>query len=117
MIIDLSYDLNKYTQYEHVWKPFEVGCLHQHTKSPCIAYIGKKTCSKFLHNLVTTVHVIDQNWNSKTVYRHASNEKNNTQSRNKDIYPNNNNIRLMTVAKDYVYKLTLYLWSTSQEIY
>ena len=50
------------------------------------------------------------------MYRHASNEKNNTQSRNKDIYPNNNNIRLMTVTKDYVYKLT-YLWITSQETY
>ena len=30
-IIDLSYNLKKYTQYKHVWKPFEVGCLHQHT--------------------------------------------------------------------------------------
>ena len=31
IIIDLSYNLNKYTQYKHEWKLFEVGCLHQHT--------------------------------------------------------------------------------------
>ena len=30
-IIDLSYNLNKYTQYKLVWKLFEVGCLHQYT--------------------------------------------------------------------------------------
>ena len=31
IIIDLSYNLNKYAQYKPVWKLFEVGCLHQHT--------------------------------------------------------------------------------------
>ena len=29
--MDLSYNLNRYTQYKHVWKLFEVSCLHQHT--------------------------------------------------------------------------------------
>ena len=31
IIIDLSYNLNKYTQYKLVWKLFDVGCLHLHT--------------------------------------------------------------------------------------
>ena len=31
IIIDLSYNLNKYTQYKLVWKLLEVGCLYQHT--------------------------------------------------------------------------------------
>ena len=31
ILIDLSYNLNKYTQYKHVKKLFEVGCLHQDT--------------------------------------------------------------------------------------
>ena len=31
VIIDLWYNLNKYIQYKHVWKFFEVGWLHQHT--------------------------------------------------------------------------------------
>ena len=31
IIIDLSYNLNKYIHYKHVGKLFEVGCLHQHT--------------------------------------------------------------------------------------
>ena len=37
-IIDLSYNLKKYAQYKHVWKLFEVGCLHQHTviALPCL---------------------------------------------------------------------------------
>ena len=30
-ISDLWYKFNKYTQYKHVWKLFEVGCLHQRT--------------------------------------------------------------------------------------
>ena len=29
--IDLSYKLNNYVQYKHVWKVIKVGCLHQHT--------------------------------------------------------------------------------------
>ena len=36
--------------------------------SPCIDCIGKKSCSKFLRNLVTTMYFTDRNWNSKTVY-------------------------------------------------
>ena len=31
VIIDLWYNLNKYIQYKHVWKLFEVDWLHQHT--------------------------------------------------------------------------------------
>ena len=30
-MIDLSYNLSKYIQYTHVWKRFEVVCLHHHT--------------------------------------------------------------------------------------
>ena len=30
-MIDLSYNLSKYIRYKHVWKLFEVVCLHQHT--------------------------------------------------------------------------------------
>ena len=30
IVFDLLYNLSKYTQYKHVWKLFEVGCLHQH---------------------------------------------------------------------------------------
>ena len=30
-IIDLTYNLNKYTEYKQVWNLFEVSCLHQHT--------------------------------------------------------------------------------------
>ena len=31
IIIDLSYDLNKYTQHKLVWKLLNVGYLHLHT--------------------------------------------------------------------------------------
>ena len=31
IIIDFLYNLNKYIQYKHVWKLFEVFCLDQHT--------------------------------------------------------------------------------------
>ena len=34
IIIDLLYNLNKCIQYKHVWKLFEVDCLHQHTVIP-----------------------------------------------------------------------------------
>ena len=69
-IIDLSYNLNKYTQYKLAWKLFEVGCLHQHTAIalPCIAWIGIKSCSKFLRILVAAVYFTDRNWISKTLY-------------------------------------------------
>ena len=30
-VIDFSYNLNKYIQDKHVWKLFEVSCLHQCT--------------------------------------------------------------------------------------
>ena len=33
IIIDLSYNLNEHRQDKHVWRLFEVGCLHQHTVS------------------------------------------------------------------------------------
>ena len=52
-----------------------MACLHQHTiialyrlDTPCIAWIGMKGCSKFLRILVTTVHFMDRNWISETVY-------------------------------------------------
>ena len=31
ILTDLSYNLNKYTQYKNFRKLFEVGCLHQDT--------------------------------------------------------------------------------------
>ena len=31
IIIEFLYNLNKYIQYKHVLKLFEVECLHQHT--------------------------------------------------------------------------------------
>ena len=31
IIIDISYKFSNYIQYNHVWKLFEVVCLHQHT--------------------------------------------------------------------------------------
>ena len=31
IIIGLSYNLNKYIQYKHIWKLFEVSRVHQHT--------------------------------------------------------------------------------------
>ena len=31
IIINVSHNLNKHTLYKHIWKLFEVGCLHQHT--------------------------------------------------------------------------------------
>ena len=31
IIINESYNLNKYTEYEHFWKLFEVGCSHLHS--------------------------------------------------------------------------------------
>ena len=68
IIIDLFYNFNKYIQYKHVWKLFKVSCLHQHTVIAFIARIGMKSCSKFLRNLVTTLHFTDRNWISKTVY-------------------------------------------------
>ena len=37
-------------------------------QSPCIAWEGTKSCSKFLRNLVTVVHFTDRNWISKSVY-------------------------------------------------
>ena len=30
IIIDTPYNLSKFIQYKHVWKLFEVVCLHQH---------------------------------------------------------------------------------------
>ena len=39
-----------------------------HSDRPYIAWIGMKSCSKFLRSLVTTVYFTDRNWNSKAVY-------------------------------------------------
>ena len=49
-------------------KLFEVGCLHQYTVTAFIAWIGVKSCSKFLRILVTTVHFTDRRRISKFVY-------------------------------------------------
>ena len=69
IIIDLSYNLSKYIQYKHVWKLFEVGCLHQLTAIALHRLvIGIEICSKFLRILVTTVYFKDRNWFSKTAY-------------------------------------------------
>ena len=69
-VIDSLYNLNNYIQYKHVWKLFEVGYLHHHTVTVtrCAPWVGMKNCSKFLRNLVTTVHFTDRNWISKGVY-------------------------------------------------
>ena len=58
-IIDLSYSLNKYKQYKHClkWVVYINTLL-----SPCIAWIGMKSCSKFLRILVITMHFTNQNW-------------------------------------------------------
>ena len=34
VMIDFPYNLNKNMQYKHLWKFFEVDCLHQHTVIP-----------------------------------------------------------------------------------
>ena len=61
IIIVLSYNLNKYIQYKHVWKLFEVGCLHQHT---IVALYRLDRNEKLLE----IMHYTDRNWISKTVY-------------------------------------------------
>ena len=68
IIIDLSYYLNKYIQYKHVWKLFEVGCLHQHTAIALNRLDRNRKLLKFLHILITTVFFKDQNWIPKTAY-------------------------------------------------
>ena len=73
IIIDLSYYLNKYIQYKHVWKLFEVGCLHQHTVIALNRLDRNRKLLKFLHILITTVLLLgyakmDQNWIPKTTY-------------------------------------------------
>ena len=65
--IDLSYNLNKYTRYKHVWKRFQEGRLHQHSVI-ALYYLDKKSWWKFLRILVIIVHFTDRNWIFKTVY-------------------------------------------------
>ena len=67
IIIHLSYNLSKYTQYKDVWKLFEVSCFHHtNTLLPCIAWIEMESCSKFLLILVI-MYFSDRKWISKTV--------------------------------------------------
>ena len=62
IIIDVSNNFSKYIQYEHVWKLFEVGYLHQNT---VMALYRLDTNENFLRILVTTVYFKDRNWISK----------------------------------------------------
>ena len=48
-------------------KTFEVVCLHQHSALSSIAWMGMKSCSKFLRILVNAGYFTDRNWISKTV--------------------------------------------------
>ena len=45
-IIDISYNLNKYTQckpgYKHIWKLFEVVCFHQHSAIAVYRFDGNE---------------------------------------------------------------------------
>ena len=67
-IIVLSYNLSKYIQHKHIWKLFDVVVYINILSLLCISWIGMKSCSRFLHILVTTVHFMDQNWISKIFY-------------------------------------------------
>ena len=72
IIIDLSYNLSNYIQYKHVWKLFEVGCLHQHPVMESLSAFyhldrnGKLLT--FLRILIITMYFKHQNWKSKNVY-------------------------------------------------
>ena len=70
IIIDLSYNLSKYIQYKHVWKLFEMDCLHQHTvANPLITlYRLNGKLLKYLQILITAVYFKDLEWISKTMY-------------------------------------------------
>ena len=68
MIIDLSYNLNKYIQYKHVWKLFEVGCLHQRTVIALYRLDRNGKLLKFFRILIKTLYFKDRKWTSKTVY-------------------------------------------------
>ena len=70
IIIDLSYNLSKYIQYKHVWKLFEVDCLHQYTVANRLitSYRLNGKLLKFLRILITAVYFKDLKWISKTMY-------------------------------------------------
>ena len=69
LIIDISYNLSKYIQYEHVRKLFEEVWLHQNTVTALCRLDGNEICTKYLRILVAIVHIFfDWNRISKTVY-------------------------------------------------
>ena len=72
IIIDISYNLSKHTQYKHVWNIFEVICLHQHTVITFYRLDGNNSGWKFLRILVTNVYFTDRNRIPKTVYYRSS---------------------------------------------
>ena len=72
IIIHLSYNLKKYIRYEHVWKLFQVGCVHQHTVIAVYRLDRNEKLPEILRILVTTVHFRDRNWISRTVYFQAA---------------------------------------------
>ena len=61
IIIDISYNLNKYIQYKHVWKPLAVVCLHLHTLIALYRSDGNEKLLKVFAYLVATVHCMDRN--------------------------------------------------------
>ena len=67
IINDLSYNLNKYILYKHVWKLFEVGRLHQHTVTALYRLNRNRKLLKFLRILITAVYFKDRKWISKTL--------------------------------------------------
>ena len=67
IINDLSYNLNKYIFYKHVWKLFEVGRLHQHTVTALYRLNRNRKLLKFLRILITAVYFKDRKWISKTL--------------------------------------------------
>ena len=68
IINDLSYNLNKYIQCKHVWKLFEVGCLHQHTVIALCRLNRNEKLIKILRILTATIYFKDRHWICKTVY-------------------------------------------------
>ena len=61
IIIDLLYNLNIYIQL-NPFENFLKWVVYMNTlESPCIAWIGMKSCSKFTRNLVPKVHFKDRN--------------------------------------------------------
>ena len=61
ILIDLSCNLNKYIQYKHTRKLFEVGCLHQQTVIALYRLGWNAKLLKIFLNLVTTLNLTDRN--------------------------------------------------------